>query len=161
MKYQFFTIPVQGSHAAAAELNQFLAEKRVIAVEREFIADGCNSAWSFCICYDDTGDHPTPSKTAKVDYKEILSAEDFAVFAKLRLLRKQLAEQEGVPAYALFTNQQLADMVVNRVTTLAALRKLPGVGESRVEKYGRVFLEMLANTWQAASAQGAGEDHEN
>ncbi len=152
MKYRFFTIPVQASDAAAKALNQFLAEQRILAVEREFIADGCNSAWAFCIGYDDAGHQPAAAKTGKVDYKEVLSAEDFAVFAKLRLLRKQLAEQEGVPAYALFTNQQLADMVVSRINTLAALSALSGVGEARVEKYGQAFLETLINAWPAPAA---------
>jgi superfamily II DNA helicase RecQ len=151
MKYRFFTIPVQASDAAATALNQFLAEQRILAVEREFIADGSNSAWAFCIGYDETEHNLLAAKTGKVDYKKVLSAEDFAVFAKLRMLRKQLAEQEGVPAYALFTNQQLADMVVNRVNTLAALRALSGVGEGRVEKYGRAFIELLINAWPAPS----------
>ena len=68
MKYQFFTIPVQASDAAAMALNQFLAEQRILAVEREFIADGCNSAWAFCIGYDEAGHQPAAAKTGKVEY---------------------------------------------------------------------------------------------
>ena len=44
----------------------------------------------------------------RIDYKEVLSAPEFERFARLRLLRKELAEKEGVPAYAIFTNEQLA-----------------------------------------------------
>ena len=43
------------------------------------------------------------------------------MFAKLRALRKTLADREGVPAYALFTNEQLADMVRRRITTGEAM----------------------------------------
>jgi hypothetical protein len=53
--------------------------------------------------------HVAGSKRAKVDYRELLSAGDFVLFAKLRILRKGMAEREAVPAYALFTNEQLAE----------------------------------------------------
>ncbi len=73
----------------------------------------------------------------------MLNEQDFALFAKLRDLRKTLAEQEGVPAYALFTNEQLARMVQQRVTSKAALAEIEGVGASRLEKYGDAFLQLL------------------
>jgi superfamily II DNA helicase RecQ len=66
------------------------------------------------------------------------------VFAKLRSLRKALAEKDGVPAYALFTNEQLASMVQRRVKSLKGLEQVPGVGAARVKKYGAQFLEILA-----------------
>ena len=44
----------------------------------------------------------------RVDYKEVLSPADFALFAKLRDWRKATAEQEGIPVYAVLTNEQLA-----------------------------------------------------
>lgn len=76
------------------------------------------------------------------------------MFARLRALRKTLAEQEGVPAYALFTNEQLAGMVQRRVRTVGDLREIDGVGEARVEKYGGAFLDILRAD---GSAAGPGE----
>jgi superfamily II DNA helicase RecQ len=90
-----------------------------------------------------------------VDFKEVLSEAEFAVFARLRALRKQLAEAEGVPAYALFTNEQLAEMVQQRVSTATGLRQIAGVGEARVEKYGPAFLDLLT---QAALPQACAGD---
>ena len=72
----------------------------------------------------------------KIDYKDVLKPEEFAVFAKLRDLRKQIAQAEAVPVYTIFTNEQLADMVRAKVTTRAGLGKIDGIGEARVEKYG-------------------------
>jgi superfamily II DNA helicase RecQ len=57
----------------------------------------------------------------------------------LRTLRKTLADQEGVPAYALFTKEQLADMVRRPVLSLEGLAGIDGVGQARVEKYGDAF----------------------
>ena len=61
-----------------------------------------------------------------------------------------------MPAYALFTNEQLAEMVQRRVRTLAALREIAGVGEARIEKYGEDFLDILRTDGSAAVGNGEG-----
>jgi superfamily II DNA helicase RecQ len=53
---------------------------------------------------------------------------------KLRDLRKQLAQAEAAPVYTIFTNDQLAEMVRRRLTTLTDLQTIVGVGEARVAK---------------------------
>jgi superfamily II DNA helicase RecQ len=83
----------------------------------------------------------------KVDYRDVLSPEDFAVFAKLRELRKAIAQGEAVPVYTIFTNEQLAQMVQGRATTKAALEKIAGVGDARIEKYSGRVLELLGQCW--------------
>ncbi len=93
-------------------------------------------------------------KRGKIDYREVLSEPDFALFAKLRAVRKTLADKDGVPAYALFTNEQLAEMVQRRVRTAGALREIEGVGEARVEKYGQDFLAILLADGPAEASDG-------
>ncbi len=143
MKLRFFTVRMQDVGQEAEELNAFLSSHRILSVERHFVADGGNSAWAICVSYLSTAGRPAPEKRGRLDYREILSEPDFAIFAKLRSLRKTLAEKEGVPAYALFTNEQLAEMVRRRVISLNALEKIEGVGPARCEKYGASFLEVL------------------
>ncbi len=144
MRYQFFTIPVHAGEMEIEALNIFLSGNRIVEIDRQFVSDGTNSAWSFCIGFSVAGQRPSSMRRGKVDYKEVLNEPDFAKFARLRQLRKQLADQEGVPAYAIFTNEQLSEMVKRKVVNATALREIPGVGEGRVEKYGSNFLELLA-----------------
>ena len=68
---------------------------------------------------------------------------DFVTFARLREVRKELAKAEQVPAYAIFTNEQLAEIAKALPLSANALSKIEGVGESRVEKYGGQFLKVL------------------
>ncbi len=148
MRYRFFTIPIHGGEGAEAELNRCLAETRVLTVDRQFVADGANSAWAVCLAVHD-GDGRSPPATrraGKIDYKEVLSADDFAVFARLRDLRKQLAERDGVPPYAVFTNEQLAAIVQGRVTSPTALKAIDGIGDARVEKYAAPVLAVMTAT---------------
>ena len=65
-------------------------------------------------------------------------------------MRKEIAQAEGVPVYTIFTNEQLAQMVQSRATTKAALEKIAGVGDARIEKYGARMLEVLAQAWKDA-----------
>ena len=145
MRLHFATIPVHDPSQAAAELDAFLTTHRVVAVDRELIHDGARSVWAVCVSWIDGPERKSaPSTRGQIDWKEVLGPEDFAVFARLRSLRKDLAQTHGVPLYAIFTNDQLAAMVQRGVTTLADLGAIEGVGPSRVERFGRSFLDALA-----------------
>lgn len=143
MKYRFFNVPAAAPEEAQEALNRFCAEQRVVSIDKQFVHDAERSYWTLCVCYLDGKNGPVSTRKSKIDYRDVLNEQDFALFAKLRSLRKILAEQEGVPAYALFTNEQLAAMVQNRVTSKTALTDLDGVGTARIEKYGEAFLHLL------------------
>jgi superfamily II DNA helicase RecQ len=140
MQFEVFTVPAGGGEAMV-ELNRFLSIHRVIGVENHLVtAQGGGPVWVFCVEY--LRGAGMEGRTAgggaavgKVDYREVRSAEDFAVVSKLREVRKGLAEKEGVPPYTIFTNEQLAAVVRQKVTTKAALEKVEGVGAARLEKY--------------------------
>ncbi len=148
-------IPANGQGSAKEELNKLLRSGRIASVKKEFVSNGEDSFWAFCIEYLDgvlgTERSRSGGSTApKVDYKEILSEGDFARFVKLRDLRKMLSEKEAIPAYSIFTNEQLAAMVTGRVDTLTGLSAIPGIGAARLDKYGKLFLELLAEKGAAS-----------
>ncbi len=156
MKYRFFSIPAWDPAASQDELNRFLGAHRVLSVDREFVTDGRHSLWCLCVSYADGETATTPRSKARIDYREVLNDADFAVFAELRTLRKQLAEAEGLPAYALFTNEQLAEMVRKRVDSVANLEAIAGVGKARVEKYGVAFIDLLRRAWARPTGDSVG-----
>lgn len=65
------------------------------------------------------------------------------LFEKLRALRRELAERQSVPPFVIFSDQTLHDMCAIMPTTLAELLNVKGVGQSKLEKYGQSFLEIL------------------
>src|SRR3990167_3818425 len=123
----FFTVPALDARAAQDEMNRFCATQRVVAVERQFVACGPSSFWAICVqVASGAGALPealkAPEKRSgersaaeRVDYKEVLGEADFARFADLRVWRKSVAEHEGVPVYAVFTNEQLAEIARRRI----------------------------------------------
>jgi superfamily II DNA helicase RecQ len=154
MAYQIFTIPIHDAAGATAEMNAFLRSHRVLSVARRWVEQGSNSFWCFCVDYlESTGGQGSGtgrprSAQGKIDYKEVLNPDDFAVFARLRELRKEIAQAEAVPVYTIFNNEQLAQMVQTRATTKAALEKIAGVGDARLEKYGERMLAVLSEAWK-------------
>jgi len=150
MKLRFFTIPIAHPEGAEAELNRFLGAHRISRVEKEFAPDGAASAWSVVVTWVD-GAEPAiaqpaagaAARAARVDYREVLSPPEFAVYDRLRTLRKDLAQAEGLPPYAVFSNEQLAAFVQRRISTEQALAAVEGVGEGRLQRYGSTFLALL------------------
>jgi superfamily II DNA helicase RecQ len=80
---------------------------------------------------------------SRVDYKAILTPEEFTAYTQLRELRKELAQLDAVPVYALFTNEQLALMVQRRCRSKGDLEQIEGIGESKIDKYGERMLLLL------------------
>lgn len=146
MALKFFVVPVRQSAPAEDELNAFMHSQRVLVVDRKFVDLGDNSFWSICIDYLPA--HPGEAasdigKKGRIDYREVLAPDEFAMFTKLRDLRKQLAQAESVPVYAIFTNDQLAEMVRGRVGTKSDMERIAGVGDGRIGKYADKFLAVL------------------
>ena len=87
-------------------------------MERHLIDQGSNSFWTICVDYSNSlSADPTRNQNLsrnRVDYKAILPPDEFEVFSRLRELRKDIAQAEAVPVYALFSNEQLAQMVQRR-----------------------------------------------
>jgi superfamily II DNA helicase RecQ len=149
MPFRIFLIPVLYGDDATEELNAFIASHRIAHIERKWIDQGTQSAWIFCVEYVVAS--PTRDSTPKaqfsrnrIDYKTILSPDEFSIFSLLRDLRKELSQQEGVPVFALFSNEQLAQMVQRRCASKADLLSIDGIGESKVEKYSDRLLAVIS-----------------
>ena len=123
MQFKLFSIPATGDNEAEEDLNRFLRSHRAVSVQKELVESGQTAYWCFCVEYL-LGSTPEGKGGGRqrVEYKEILSAEDFVVFVRLRDVRKELAGKEAIPVYAVCTNEQLAEMAKSRAATLADLK---------------------------------------
>ncbi len=69
---------------------------------------------------------------------------DEALWAALRARRLELARAQGVPPYVIFHDATLQEMVRRRPHDLPAMAAIPGVGRSKLERYGETFLALIA-----------------
>lgn len=73
----------------------------------------------------------------------ILSEKDETLFQKLRNLRRDIALEEKVPPYIVFSDKTLAHMCVVQPKTKEELMSVSGVGAYKVEKYGERFIQCV------------------
>ncbi len=84
------------------------------------------------------------TKTSKiVSKKDNLTDAQLDIFEELRVLRKEIADSEDKPAYQIFGDAVLADMVIKLPTTPTEFLQINGVAEVKLAKYGDEFLSLL------------------
>ena len=69
--------------------------------------------------------------------------EDNELFERLRELRRDLAEEQGVPPFVIFSDKTLYSMCEIMPTSLTEMLDVKGIGENKLEKYGELFLDIL------------------
>jgi ATP-dependent DNA helicase RecQ len=70
---------------------------------------------------------------------------DEVLFARLRGLRRKLADERNVPAYVIFSDVSLREMARHYPTTATEFRRIPGVGEQKLKDFAEAFLSEIKN----------------
>ena len=83
----------------------------------------------------------TSSKRQPV--KTEVPVEHEALWEALRDCRKRLAEENNVPPYVIFGNKTLRDMIQLMPMSQGEMLSVHGVGESKLEKYGADFIQVI------------------
>ena len=68
---------------------------------------------------------------------------DKALFARLKHLRKVLAQEHDVPPFVIFRDATLAEMSDAKPTSEAQLLEVSGVGKTKLQRYGDAFLQLI------------------
>lgn len=77
---------------------------------------------------------------------ESLTSDGFKLFDKLRTLRLEIAREESMPPYIIFSDKTLIDMAVKIPTSKSEMLAVSGVGENKYVKYGERFLGFIDET---------------
>ena len=70
---------------------------------------------------------------------------DRELFDELKKLRRERADELGVPAYIVFGDASLRDMARKRPTNLTGFRGVKGVGDKKTADFGDEFTSLIAN----------------
>lgn len=153
MKFHLFQYPLPAD-PNLTDLNACLNSHKVATVNQQFVV--CNGAPMLVFVVETIGKTSPASvshgkePSAKIDYREVLNAEDFSLYSRLRDVRKEIADAEGVPVYTIFTNAQLAEMITRKLTSVAGMSGIEGVGKGRLEKHADRFIPVLASAFNTA-----------
>ncbi len=84
-----------------------------------------------------------PAEEVQIAQKYFDESFDRELFENLRGLRKRLADAEGMPPYIIFHDSTLKAMASHFPQNLSDFQRMDGVGESKLEKYGELFVEEI------------------
>jgi ATP-dependent DNA helicase RecQ len=96
-------------------------------------------------------DPPAAAKSSRRDRRAaqasaIANDADAALLAALKALRSKLARAQQVPAYVVFSDRTLIELATHRPGSPGAMREIHGIGDSKLERYGVQFLEVIRAT---------------
>jgi ATP-dependent DNA helicase RecQ len=81
----------------------------------------------------------SPTKRSQSNIDE----QDMPLWHDLRACRKRLADEHQVPPYVVFHDATLIEMVQKRPTTKSAMLTITGVGDSKLERFGKDFIDVI------------------
>jgi len=69
---------------------------------------------------------------------------DHTLFAAMKAKRLELAREQNVPPYVIFHDRVLLELAARKPMSLAAMSQISGIGQSKLERYGKIFLGVIA-----------------
>lgn len=85
----------------------------------------------------------TRQKRRKQRISDILNSRGLELFDRLREKRLEIARQEGMPPYIIFSDKTLTDMCVKVPLNREEMLNVTGVGQNKYERYGEQFIEFI------------------
>lgn len=82
---------------------------------------------------------------ARMRKSDILNSKGLELFERLRALRTEIAREESLPPYIIFSDKTLVDMCVKAPMEKQEMMQVTGVGENKYERYGEQFLTVIAD----------------
>jgi superfamily II DNA helicase RecQ len=149
MQFKIFTIPADDDDGTfIEEVNKFLRSHKVLEVEQQLSRGKTGDNWRFCVKYlanSPSAETAKPQGISRIDYRETLDEATFARFSLLREGRKKIAEEEGMPVFAIFTNEELAGIAALDEMTVSNLTQIKGIGDKKAERFGKRLVEYYSS----------------
>ena len=140
----------------AEALGRWQADKDVIEVREHFFVHEGAPRWALMLSYRD-GDGEQRGRREARDWRQEVAEVDRPLYDALRKWRTERAESDGVPAYVLLKNRELAEICRRRPATVAELREVRGIGEAKSAKLGEEVLAVVSGTPPAAKKEDAND----
>ena len=80
------------------------------------------------------------------EFLRTLNEDDAALYEAIKEWRRHAAEAENVPAYVIFGDRTIEDLILKKPRTVRELLNVFGIGEIKAEKFGSAILKLVKNT---------------
>ncbi len=141
MQIKLFTIPIGDSGALLQEMNTFMKAHKILEIQQKLISNDNGACWCFCVRYIEQVFNASSESKVKVDYRQVLDEPTFQKFSRLREIRKKVAATEGLSAFIVFTDEELAELAKLEEITIKSMLSIKGIGEKKAERFAHYFME--------------------
>ncbi|HEY2102477.1 MAG TPA: DNA helicase RecQ [Chthoniobacterales bacterium] len=86
----------------------------------------------------DVAEKPRKKRVGEIECDEVL-------FERLRVLRRGVADERGVPAYIIFSDASLREMAHKQPTSLDQFAAISGVGQQKLKSFGDTFVREITD----------------
>ncbi len=145
MNIKVFTIAFNSNLGSfdTGEIKSFYQSNHIVYQQAAFFTDKGKFYWSILIGYEAYNTDNAPKEKDKQTLIPTLTDEEKELYDKLKQWRKHKAQAKGFPVYLLATNNQLLQMVQQKVTTKNSLQAIKGFGKQRTAKYGEDIINIV------------------
>ena len=84
---------------------------------------------------------------------DALAHADKSLFEKLKVVRRKLASEQNVPPFIIFSDNVLLEMSAQRPSTLEGMLNVSGIGNVKLDAYGRTFLAAIRDHCESTSTE--------
>ncbi len=98
------------------------------------------------------------TRASRVIERRPMNEGEKALFESLRALRRSIAEDRGVPPYVVFNDSTLREMALAKPASRHELLGIRGIGQKKLDEFGRVFMDAIEKHLSGPSAGGAPDD---
>jgi hypothetical protein len=119
-------------------LRTFLTGRELLAIDKQFFQQDGRSYWAVWVEYRS---RQAPGEAGA--QRNHLSGEDLRLYEALRDWRRETAEANNIPVYAVATNRQLEAIARGRPGSRGALAQIQGFGKQKLARYGDAILGLL------------------
>ena len=147
MQLKIFSIPSFGSEALEEEMNKFLRTHRILQIERHFCPDN-GGYWAVMVEYvlgDPVAEVPPAERREKKDYTAGLTDEQKQRYERYREIRATVAAERSLPAYLVFTNNELAILAALPDIKAPTAQQTKGIAPSRLKDFLVYFQNSETN----------------
>ena len=143
MQFKTFKVRINSPEQSEGDVNAFLRAHRVLSVERHFCPDQ-GGYWAILIEYAEDG-HADAARPARRKERtsviEELNETEKSRFEQYRRIRYDVSVERGVPAYAVFTDKELAILSRLEELNLDGVKTLKGISPAHLEDNLHYLLE--------------------
>ncbi len=139
------------------DLDNFMKDSDIISVSDHFFLHEGHPWLCLIVSYREdnrrndvpiSSKHVSTQSEVKKDWRDTLDDERKQIFDLLRHWRAVKSQKDGLPPYVILTNRQVAEIVQANVTSVADLRKIDGIGDGKIQRFGNDILAILQQVKQ-------------